>query len=113
MLICRYCKTQRNVRVSRAHYRKGFCSVKCQKKMPLISFYDSKEWRSLRYQVLKEQGRICALCKSRDGRMHVDHIKPRSLYPELALVFENLQVLCEACNLGKSNRDETDWRRSG
>lgn len=78
--------------------------------MPLISFYDSKEWRSLRYQVLKEQGRICALCKSRDGRMHVDHIKPRSLHPELALVFDNLQVLCEACNLGKSNRDDTDFR---
>jgi 5-methylcytosine-specific restriction endonuclease McrA len=26
------------------------------------------------------------------------------------LRLDNLQVLCEPCNLGKSNRDETDWR---
>jgi 5-methylcytosine-specific restriction endonuclease McrA len=73
-------------------------------------FYDSKAWRMLRYQVLKVYGRKCALCKQTDGRMHVDHIKPRSLHPELELVFDNLQVLCEACNLGKSNRDSTDFR---
>jgi len=42
--------------------------------------------------------------------MHIDHIKPRSKYPELTFVFENLQVLCEDCNVGKSNLDETDWR---
>ena len=42
--------------------------------------------------------------------IHVDHIKPRSKYPHLALVFENMQILCEDCNLGKSNVDATDWR---
>jgi 5-methylcytosine-specific restriction endonuclease McrA len=42
--------------------------------------------------------------------IHIDHILPRSKYPELSLVFDNLQVLCESCNLGKSNKDETDWR---
>ena len=43
-------------------------------------------------------------------RIHVDHIKPRSKYPELELDINNLQVLCEDCNIGKSNIDETDWR---
>jgi len=42
--------------------------------------------------------------------IHVDHIKPRSRYPELSLEIENLQVLCEDCNMGKSNVFETDWR---
>lgn len=47
----------------------------------------------------------------KDGvQMHVDHIKPRAKFPELALVLDNLQVLCRDCNLGKRHLDETDWR---
>lgn len=42
--------------------------------------------------------------------MHVDHIKPRSKYPELELEFTNLQILCADCNLGKRNHDSIDWR---
>jgi 5-methylcytosine-specific restriction endonuclease McrA len=42
--------------------------------------------------------------------MHVDHILPRSKFPELELDIDNLQVLCEECNLAKSNIDTTDWR---
>jgi hypothetical protein len=43
-------------------------------------------------------------------QIHVDHIKPRSSYPELELDIKNLQVLCRDCNLGKSNTCETDLR---
>jgi len=46
-------------------------------------------------------------------QIHVDHIKPRSKFPELELVFDNLQVLCDDCNIGKSNVDSTDFRPSG
>ena len=42
--------------------------------------------------------------------LNVDHIKPRKKYPELALDINNLQILCEECNHGKGNWDETDWR---
>ena len=42
--------------------------------------------------------------------INVDHIKPRKLFPELALDINNLQVLCNECNHGKGNWDETDWR---
>lgn len=56
---------------------------------------------------------MCCGANPSDGvKMHVDHIKPRSKFPELALVLDNLQILCEDCNLGKSNKDETDWRGS-
>jgi len=76
-------------------------------------FYTSREWRSLRLEVLIEQGRRCCVCgrSAKDGIvLHVDHIKPRSKYPELELDKKNLQILCEDCNLGKSNRYEEDWR---
>lgn len=42
--------------------------------------------------------------------MHVDHIKPVCTHPELCLDPENLQVLCDDCNLGKGSSDCTDWR---
>ena len=41
--------------------------------------------------------------------MHVDHVKPRSKFPELALDLSNLQVLCNLCNVAKSNVDMTRW----
>jgi 5-methylcytosine-specific restriction endonuclease McrA len=43
--------------------------------------------------------------------LHVDHILPRSIYPEFALDIQNLQILCEDCNLAKSNTSAMDWRR--
>jgi 5-methylcytosine-specific restriction endonuclease McrA len=42
--------------------------------------------------------------------MNVDHVKPRKLFPALSLDKGNLQVLCEVCNHGKGNWDQTDWR---
>lgn len=80
------------------------------KKQDRTDFYHSREWRELRYKVFVKYGRQCQCCGTTEGVFHVDHIKPRSLFPELELSIENLQVLCEACNLGKSNRDATDWR---
>lgn len=77
------------------------------------SFYQTREWKSLRYRALKERGNSCECCgrSPKDGiKIHVDHIKPRSLYPHLALEITNLQILCDECNIAKSNTDETDWR---
>lgn len=76
-------------------------------------FYASPEWRSLRYEVLKEQGARCCLCgrTAKDGVvLHVDHIIPLSKDWSRRLDKDNLQVLCEDCNLGKSNKDCIDWR---
>lgn len=76
-------------------------------------FYDSQEWKELRYKVLTAHGARCQCCGStrKDGvQIHVDHIKPRVFHPELALEFTNMQVLCGPCNEGKGSRDSTDWR---
>ncbi len=77
-------------------------------------FYWSDEWRRVRYIALKASRGCCELCgegPSPGKPLHVDHIKPRSLYPNLELDIKNLQVLCADCNLGKGNRDQVDWRK--
>ena len=74
------------------------------------SFYADKRWLHMRYLVFRQYGKSCMCCGSSTGVMHVDHIKPRSKYPELELDINNLQILCKDCNLGKSAWDETDWR---
>jgi 5-methylcytosine-specific restriction endonuclease McrA len=76
-------------------------------------FYSSPEWLATRYQVLHVRGNRCEACgtSAQSGaEIHVDHIKPRSIFPELALDPDNLQVLCKDCNVGKSNVYLTDWR---
>lgn len=87
------------------------------KTKPPGEFYASKEWLSLRVRVLEKYDCKCMMCgrspKAHGIVIHVDHIKPRSKYPELSLSFENLQLLCEDCNLGKSNKYQTDWRPDG
>lgn len=84
------------------------------KKIVEGDFYSSPEWRSLRAQVLEQYSCECMMCgrtpASHGIVIHVDHIKPISKYPKLKLDKSNLQLLCEDCNLGKSNKYETDWR---
>lgn len=77
------------------------------------AFLLSFAWRKLRMEALIKHGRRCACCGATPmtgAVMNVDHIKPRKLFPELALDINNLQVLCHECNHGKGNWDQTDWR---
>jgi 5-methylcytosine-specific restriction endonuclease McrA len=82
------------------------------KKIHGDKFYQSREWRQLRYIALKNAGGKCQLCGAPgdEVRLHVDHIKPIARYPLLKLSLDNLQVICEDCNIGKGAWDETDWR---
>lgn len=67
---------------------------------------------AMRWQVFQRDGWKCVACgrTSHDGAiLHVDHIVPRSKGGPDTL--ENFQTLCETCNIGKSNRDDTDLRR--
>lgn len=78
-------------------------------------FLWSYEWRKLRMEALIKNGGRCQCCGASPATgavLNVDHIKPRRKYPHLALEIDNLQVLCGACNHGKGNWDETDWRKN-
>lgn len=77
-------------------------------------FLKTTAWMQLRMKALKLYGAKCSCCGATPESgavMNVDHIKPRKLYPNLALDIKNLQVLCGSCNHGKGNWDETDWRK--
>ena len=92
----------------------GIFNAKKIKKAHDPKFYHSDEWRMLRVRVLEKYECKCMMCgrspKNHRIIIHVDHIKPISKYPELCLEFNNLQLLCEDCNIGKSNKYETDYR---
>jgi 5-methylcytosine-specific restriction endonuclease McrA len=77
------------------------------------AFLMTYEWRKVRMEALKKYGAKCQCCGATPAHgavMNVDHIKPRKLFPHLALDMNNLQVLCHDCNHGKGNWDMTDWR---
>ncbi len=85
--------------------------IKC---LTVSNFLHSKEWRELKAEAHSKYGFRCMCCGylPKDRRKsHVDHIKPRKLYPELSLDFENLQILCALCNKRKGNKHMTDYRR--
>ncbi len=86
-------------------------------------FYSSYEWKTLRYEVLKESEGRCTLCgRSRndfsvDGitklNLTVDHITSRSVDPIKELDKENCQILCTDCHEAKKVNDNTDFRALG
>ena len=71
-------------------------------------FYNSPEWKALRIKVFQTYPAMCMRCGSKE-KLEVDHIKPRSKYPELELDFDNLQILCRTCNLLKGTKDSPEW----
>ena len=83
---------------------------KKQFKADYRNFYHSDEWRKVRSEVLKAYGTICMKCHVLADQPHVDHVRPRSLFPKLALRFDNLQVLCKSCNRAKG-QDIADYRK--
>lgn len=137
MVPCRHCFTNHCSLKAKIHGRSGFCGKRCQsyflkksikwrggksKKVRQLNriknlkgnedFYKTPEWRELRFKVLRKFGFSCMACgrKPPDIILHVDHVKPRIKFPELQLDKDNLQVLCEDCNLGKRHIFQDDLR---
>lgn len=79
------------------------------------AFYKSWAWKKVRYNALRIHGQRCQCCGWRPGDtshgyLVVDHIKPRSKHPKLELEVSNLQIMCNDCNMGKSNIYTDDFR---
>lgn len=66
-------------------------------------FYNSTDWRRIRNKVLLTNENKCVKCGT-DNNLTVDHILPRSKFPEKALDISNTQILCLNCNSAKGNR---------
>lgn len=75
-------------------------SYEYQKKMERLKMTDS-----LRYDILRRDNYRCQICgiTAKEGaKLHVDHIRPIAKGGKTEI--ENLQTLCERCNLGKSDK---------
>lgn len=137
MVPCIHCFTNHCSTKARENNRVGFCGKRCkryhEKKSSKwkngkdrnsrqlkrndnlkeeLGFFLSRDWRELRFKILRKYGFCCMACGARPPSvvLHVDHIKPRSKFPHLEMSADNLQVLCAACNQGKSNLFEDDLR---
>lgn len=77
-------------------------SLKQFRAIPGASYDDYRDKDELRQLLMKEQGFICCYCMQRIKleTTHIEHWKPRSLYPEFQLDYKNLLAVCDG-NEGK------------
>lgn len=63
----------------------------------------------IRSALLEMSNAKCCYCECKVGagerEMHVDHFKPKSIYPDLVVKWENLLPSCPHCNKEKSSHD--------
>ena len=63
-----------------------------------------RRYRAQRERVFMRDGRICQVCGTDEGEMHIDHIIPRKVGGDSSL--DNLRVLCKSCNLRKGAKND-------
>lgn len=79
----------------------------------------SKQWKRTRRQWISNNPPgfrdeyICGICKRwvHKKGMELDHILPKSSYPELAFKLDNLQPTHQYCNQSKGSKHENRPRR--
>jgi 5-methylcytosine-specific restriction protein A len=59
----------------------------------------TKGWRVIRERILRRDGYTCQKCGDSESQLHIDHIVPKRLGG--SDLEENLQTLCQMCNLQK------------
>jgi 5-methylcytosine-specific restriction endonuclease McrA len=71
---------------------------------------NSRRYRTQRERVFSRDGRICQVCGTDEGEMHIDHIISRKSGGDHSL--DNLRVLCKSCNLRKGAKEDGVFLRS-
>jgi 5-methylcytosine-specific restriction endonuclease McrA len=79
--------------------RRGRCTQHNVKR-----WYQRARWFRLRQQVLVAQAYQCAACGHVQQQLEVDHIVKHDDDPRRFYDRQNLQALCPACHVAKTNR---------
>jgi 5-methylcytosine-specific restriction endonuclease McrA len=76
---------------------------------PRKNQYVGKGWPK---EVIDKLEHKCQKCgaTAKEAQLHIDHIAPASLFPELCKSPDNIQILCQTCNSSKGNRYIRDYR---
>lgn len=118
---CAYCGKKTRIKKYRdKRSKKNYCSVFCYRKggeifenrglTPLDKrIRKSTKWEKWRNKVFERDNHICQICGERGGKLHPNHIKKFSDYPELRFGLENGITLCEKCHIGMVNHYEPKW----
>ena len=80
-------------------------------------FYNSPAWKECRTAYRKQVGGLCEQCLARGiytaGVIvhHKVHLTPETIrMPEIALSFENLELLCRDCHAAQHERIRKRWK---
>lgn len=76
-------------------------------------FYLTPGWKKIRTKRITENP-LCQHCEQRGFFKRatvIDHIKPVEDFPELALVYDNTQSLCDFCHDLKTKQDTREKRQ--
>lgn len=68
-------------------------------------FYQSRQWQSLRRQVLDRDHYICQYCGQPNSKT-VDHVVPIEYNQDLMINIDNLATICRKCH-----KHKTDWEQ--
>lgn len=71
------------------------------------AFWKGGGWNYWNRQTKIRDNYTCQKCDFSDKEiMQVDHIKPKSIFPELKYLMDNLITLCPNCHARKTNREK-------
>ena len=65
-----------------------------------------KEYQEARGDLIDRLGQYCSYCEMKlDTALAIEHIRPKSLYPNLELEWSNFLLACTNCNSTKGTQD--------
>lgn len=138
---CKFCNKEFKVWKCRIKAGKKFCSKKCAtnsfkgrspwnkgikskqvgknhynwqggKTKKALKILHSFEYKLFRESIFKRDKYTCQICgDSTGGNLQVDHIKPRSVFPELTFDKDNCRTLCVNCHKNTSTYLNSNMKR--
>jgi hypothetical protein len=72
--------------------------------------YMKSDFKKLKKEIIKEEGRICYICNkviSKDEPATIDHVYPKSRYGKDTR--DNLRCCCKKCNDNKGNKSIVEY----